>query len=253
MDLLRDNPKKMYFRFLAAAFGATLISCVYSVVDSAMVGQYQGPLGTAALAIVSPVFNAIFSLGLLTGIGGSVIFSTLRGESEKNRDLSNEYFTTSVILSAFFALLIFSAVMFAETPLLRLFGGDEVLIPLAHEYLMPIKFAIPFYIFSCMLSAFLRNDGSPGLAMAATLSSGLFNVVADYLLVFPLGLGLFGAGLATALGSLVSIAIIMSHFFKKRNTLRLVLPKRLFSKISKIVKTGFSTFFVDIAMGILTI
>ena len=80
MDLLKDNVQKIYIRYLAAAFGSALITSVYSVVDMAMAGQYQGPDGTAALAVVAPVWNVIYSLGLLTGIGGSVLLSMRRGQ-----------------------------------------------------------------------------------------------------------------------------------------------------------------------------
>ena len=54
-----------------------------------MVGQYHGPEGTAALAVAAPVWNIIYSLGLLMGIGGSVIFGTKRGESEKKDGSEN--------------------------------------------------------------------------------------------------------------------------------------------------------------------
>ena len=85
MDLFTSKIKPMYFKYLAAAFGSALISSIYGAVDMAMVGQYQGPEGTAALAVVAPVWNIIYSLGLLMGIGGSVLFTTLRGESEQNK------------------------------------------------------------------------------------------------------------------------------------------------------------------------
>ena len=85
MDFLNEKIKPMYFKYLTAAFGSALISSIYGVVDMAMVGQYQGPDGTAALAVVSPVWNIIYSLGLLMGIGGSVLFSMLRGESKENQ------------------------------------------------------------------------------------------------------------------------------------------------------------------------
>ena len=55
MDFLRGNIKPIYFRYLAAAFGSAMISCICGVMDMAMVGQYQGPDGTAALAVVAPV------------------------------------------------------------------------------------------------------------------------------------------------------------------------------------------------------
>lgn len=85
MDFLNEKIKPMYFKYLTAAFGSALISSIYGVVDMAMVGQYQGPDGTAALAVVSPVWNIIYSLGLLMGIGGAVLFSMLRGESKENQ------------------------------------------------------------------------------------------------------------------------------------------------------------------------
>ena len=81
MDLRKDPVKPLFFRYLSAAFGSALISSIYGVVDLAVVGQYQGPSGTAALAVVAPVWNVIYSLGLLTGIGGSVLFSTARAVS----------------------------------------------------------------------------------------------------------------------------------------------------------------------------
>ena len=84
MDFLKGNIKTLYFKYLAAAFGSVLITSVYSIVDMAMVGQYQGPEGTAALAVVAPIWNIIFSLGLLMGIGGSA-FSIPFDSTENNR------------------------------------------------------------------------------------------------------------------------------------------------------------------------
>lgn len=52
MDFLKGKIRPIYFRYLAA-FGSAMITSVYSVVDTAMVGQYHGPDGTAALAVVA--------------------------------------------------------------------------------------------------------------------------------------------------------------------------------------------------------
>ena len=68
MDLINGKIKPVYLKYLSAAFGSAMITSVYSIVDMAMVGQYQGPSGTAALAVVAPVWNIIYSLGLLMGI-----------------------------------------------------------------------------------------------------------------------------------------------------------------------------------------
>lgn len=105
MDLLKGDVRTIYRKYFLAAFGSALISCIYGVVDMAMVGQYQGPDGTAALAVVAPVWNVIYSLGLLTGIGGSVLLSAKRGSGAAGQAEANEYFTTAVLASVLPALL----------------------------------------------------------------------------------------------------------------------------------------------------
>lgn len=252
MDLLNGKVKPLYFKYLTAAFGSALISSIYGIVDMAMVGQYQGPQGTAAMAVISPIWNIIYSLGLLMGIGGSVLLSTLRGKSDENIEKSNEYFTASVIGVSILALITWFVLIFFDRELLLLFGAEESLMPLARRYVLPVKFAVPLFLFSQLLSAFLRNDGNPGLATKAVLCGGIFNVFGDYILVFVLNLGILGAGMATCLGCLLSVSVMLTHFFSKKCTLRFVKPTRLMHKLAKISVTGFSTFFIDVAMGILT-
>lgn len=253
MEFLTGKIKPMYFKYLRAAFGSALISSIYGAVDMAVVGQYQGPDGTAALAVVSPVWNVIYSLGLLMGIGGSVLFSALRGQSEGNQEKSNEYFTASLMGVSVLAAVSWLAVAIFDRQLLLLFGAEETLLPLARRYLFPVKFVIPSFLFSQMLAAFLRNDGNPGLATKAVLFGGIFNIFGDVFFVFGLNMGILGAGLATAIGSVISLLLMLTHFAGSRNTLRLRMPERPISMIKSICVTGFSTFFIDVAMGILTV
>ena len=253
MDFLNGNIKKLYFKYLAAAFGSTLISSIYSTVDMAMVGQYHGPEGTAALAVVAPIWSIIYSLGLLMGIGGSVLFSTIRGKGDTQTRQSNEYFTVSVIGSAVLSAAAWIVIALFDRELLLLFGADESTLALAREYVQPIKFVIPCFLFTQMLAAYLRNDKNPTLATAGVLVGGIFNIFGDYFFVFTCDMGAFGAGLATAIGSVISVLVMLSHFFTRKNSLRLVRPTRLPDKVRRITVTGFSTFFIDIAMRILTI
>ena len=252
MNFLTSKIRPMYFKYLAAAFGSALISSIYGVVDMAMVGQYQGADGTAALAVVSPVWNIIYSLGLLMGIGGSVVFSNLRGKSEENHKKSNEYFTAALIGVAALAVITWVIVIFFDRQLLLLFGAEETLLPLARRYIFPVKFVVPSFLFTQLMAAFLRNDGNPALATRAVLFGGFFNVFGDYFFVFAMDMGITGAGLATAMGSVFSLLIMLTHFRSKKNTLKLKKPENLFFMLKTISITGFSTFFIDVAMGILT-
>ena len=191
MNLLNGNIKPIYFKYLSAAFGSAMITSVYSLVDMAMVGQYQGSDGTA--------------------------------------------------------------ILFFDKPILLFFGADESLLALAETYLMPVKVVVPLFLFNQMLAAFLRNDNHPELATAGVLAGGLFNIAFDYIFVFTFDMGIFGAGLATAVGSGISFAVMLSHFWSEKNTLFLRKPTGMMGKLREISVTGFPTFFIDIAMGILTV
>lgn len=252
MDFLKGNIKPIYLKYLAAAFGSAMITSVYSIVDMAMVGQYQGAAGTAALAVVAPVWNIIYSLGLLMGIGGSVIFSTKRG-SEKKDSSENQYFTAAVIGALLLSLLAWMGIMRLESPILTFFGADADLLLLAKEYMRPIKYVFPLFLFNQMLAAFLRNDGNPAFATLGVLSGGIFNIFGDHFFVFTCNMGIYGAGLATAIGSAISFFVMLTHFVSRKNTLRLVKPQQPLAKLGEISVTGFSTFFIDVAMGILTV
>ncbi len=250
MDLLNGNLKTLYLKYLTASFGSALITSIYGLVDMVMVGQYHGPSGSAAMAVIAPVWNIIYSFGLLSGIGGSVLFSSCRGRGD--RSASNEYFSAAVILTSAFAAILWCVVAFFDKPLLLLFGADETLLPLAKQYLLPVKFTVPVFLFMQLLSAFLRNDSNPGLATKAVVMGGIFNIAGDYLLVFTFDMGILGAGIATACGACLSLAVMSMHFFSTKNTLSFARPSRFSLKFRQILTTGFSTFLIDIAMGILT-
>lgn len=124
MDLLKDSVRSLYFRYLAAAFGSALITSVYSVVD---------------MAVVAPVWNAVYSLGLLMGIGGSVLLSNARGRNSGN---ANEYFTAALAGACVLAGAAWLLLWLWEEPILVFFGADAQLLELAQRYLEPVKIVV---------------------------------------------------------------------------------------------------------------
>ena len=251
MDLLRDNLRTLYRNYLFASCGGALILSVYGLADMAMIGQYHGPVGSAAMAVISPMWNILYCFGLLAGIGGSVLYAVAKGE-KRDRE-ANGYFTAAVLLGIVISLLLWILVFLWEDPMLRLFGADDELLPLCREYLFAPKLTVPVYVFANILSAFLRNDSSPGLSTVAVVAGGVINVVGDYLLIFTLDMGIRGAGIATAVGALVTDLIMVLHFFKKKNTLRFVLPENLPKAAARISVHGFSPFLSDAALGVMTV
>ncbi len=249
MDILKGKIRPMFYQYLVAASGSALVASIFGIVDAMMVGQYHGPAGTAALAVFSPLWSIVFCLGLLAGIGGSVLFANLRGAGDE--ETAQQYFTLSVAYGVALSAVAMAGIGLFQDPLFRLFGADQELLHLAKLYLKPILFAIPCCVFSNILSAYLRNDNAPTLATVAVIIGGIFNCVGDYCCVFVLDLGIFGAGLATAIGQYIGIAIMLLHFLRKKNTLRFVKPTKALQKLKNISITGFSTAISDLAMGII--
>ena len=251
MDILKDRVKPLYFKYLVAASGSAMVVSVFGMIDAMMVGQYHGPMGTAALAVFSPMWSIIYCLGLLVGIGSSVLFANLRGRGEEED--AQQYFTLSIFYGLVLSVVSVIGIGLFQDQLLRFFGADEQLLELAKLYLKPILFAFPCCIFCSILSAYLRNDNNPGLATKAVIIGGVFNCVADYVCVFVLDLGILGAGIATAAAQYVALFVTMAHFFSKKNTLRFVKPVKAMKKIGDITFTGFSTAISDLALGIIGI
>lgn len=247
MDLLNGKLRTVYFHYLFAALGSALIVSIYSLVDMAAVGRYEGPLGAAAMACLQPMFTLFVALGLLFGIGGSVMLSIARGRGDENR--GNNFFTVATVAGIAVSVLITLVFAFFRQHLLVLFGADAELLPYCMDYTYWLTMSVPFFLMGQALSAFLRNDGAPLLATLATVLGGGFNIFGDIFFVFTCDMGIGGAGLATFLGQVISVAVLLIHFFRKKNTLRLIRPVSWRGDLKGVLSAGFAPFIVDMSMG----
>ncbi len=136
--------------------------------------------------------------------------------------------------------------IFCPGTLLRLMGGDAGIVALGIPYARIFLLFTPFFMCNYIVSAFVRNDGAPSLAMVATLSGSLFNVVFDYIFMFPMELGLAGAALATAVSPMLSIAICSRHFFQKDNTVQFVRQLPSAKLLGQSCQLGISGFVGDV-------
>ena len=249
MDLVKDDLGKVFRKYLFSSMGSSVIMSIYLFVDAVIVGQAAGPAGAATMAVMNPAYGVLIFLSLVCGIGGSVLMSASWGEGD--REEGNRFFTCGVILMAVVTVAIWLILLLFHEPLFRLFGADDEILATTMTYAWWIIGFTPLIMLSVFLACYVRNDGAPGLAMLAVLVGGTFNMVADWAFVFPVGMGISGAGLATVIANGIQIAILSTHFFSKKNNMRLVKDCGFFRRVPKVISVGFGAGMLDLANVIL--
>jgi len=251
MDFITGDIKQLYRKFLTASMASAMVMSIYSFVDTIAVGQSEGPAGAAAMAVITSLYGVLIFLGILCGVGGSVLYGNARGEGKEEK--ANALFTAATGLMLFLILLVWIIFALFHQQIFTFFGADAELMPKVMEYARWLIWFLPVFILPTFISSFIRNDGAPGLAMAAVIIGGCVNIFGDWFFVFPLGLGMTGAAMATVLGTSVQVIIMCIHFFTKKCTLRVVKPNHVKPAIYQTLGIGFGASVLDLGTVILSI
>ena len=242
--------KKLRGYILPNILATTGTSC-YVLADTVFISMAEGANGITGLNLVLPVFAITYAIGAMIGIGSATKYTLLKSLGDKKT--SDKYFSNSFIWSLLFGLPFLILGIFAPDAVLRILGADEVIEAVTHTYTRIILCFSPFFMLNFTFTAFVRNDNSPRIAMAATLISGIFNIIFDYILMFPLGMGMAGAALATGISPVVSICICMVHYLSKKNNIHFILTPPSFKRLLLSCSLGLVAFVGEISNGIITI
>lgn len=251
MDLQKDNLKKLYLRFLIPSLGSAMVMSIYTLTDAIVIGKGVGANALAALSITTPLLCVLMAMGILFGVGGSVQMNVYRGTGEYEK--ANRFFTLSFASFLVIAMLLWIIYGFKMETLLRIMGANETLYPYALQYMKYINLFLPVAVFSNYIAIFVRADQDPNRAMAGVLLGGAVNIVLDIVFVFPMQMGIGGAALASAIGMVIQVLVGITHFFSKKNKLKLIRPKHVASSVAQIVGNGIPSFFNEFANGFIVL
>ena len=222
----------------------------YILADTFFISLAEGSTGIAALNLVLPIYSLIFAIGSMMGVGSATRFSIARAREDETANL---YFSNAIFFAILFGIIFILLGIFVPDKILGILGGDAEIIAIGTIYTRIFMLFAPFFMLNYIFNAFVRNDGSPSIAMAATLFSSLFNIVFDYILMFPLGLGMAGAALATAFSPIVGVLICSLHFRKKSNSIRFLRKVPSIKRLFLSCQLGISAFIGEMASGITTL
>lgn len=241
--------EKQLRRYLLPNILAMIGTSCYILADTFFISLSQGPNGITALNLVLPLYGLIFALGSMIGIGSATRYALGKGSNTPDYHL---YFSNSIIWTLLVGAVFVALGVAVPDGVLRLMGADDTISQVGHNYIRIVLCFAPLFMLNFTCTAFVRNDGAPRIAMAATLLSGLFNILFDYLLMFPLGLGMTGAALATGFSPVVSMSICLLHYLSPRNTIRLTPTLPSLRRLLSACQLGVVAFVGEMSSGVTT-
>ena len=246
-EFIQKPVKELFFHYLIPAICGTMVTSIYVLADTIIIGKRLGATALAALNIALPIYNIFFGFGLLFGVGGSVLMSIARGKGRHEE--GNSFFSLSLLMNlATWLICMVICVLFMEDIAIML-GGTSETMPYIIEYIPYLIWGMGVFFFSSFLQTFIRNDGAPKLSMNGVIAGGVTNIILDYIFVYPLNMGMKGAALATVIGSSLTVLILCTHFFSPKNQLKFTLKNFSPVFLVRILSNGFPSFVIEIAAG----
>lgn len=223
----------------------------YILADTFFISKGLGTEGLTALNLAIPVYSFINGSGLLLGIGGAAKYSI--SKAQKREKEANHVFTNVIWLMLIFSVVFVVTGLVWANRLASWLGAEREVYEMTKVYLRMLLLFSPAFITNQIFVCFVRNDGNPRLSMMAMLIGSGANIILDYIFIFPLGLGMFGAVLATGTAPLISMCILSGHWIRKKNCFHFVKVGLSAAVVKIIMALGVSSLISELASGIVMI
>lgn len=247
---MEEKTTKVFARYALPQMIGLLANSVYVIVDGIFIGNRLGTKAMAAAAVSVPLVEFLIAISMAMTSGAGVLISSSFGRNDKKR--AREIFNLILYMALAVGLLIIGFGNLYINQLANLLGSTKEIHTLAITYMRYIITFSPFLIFSFLLGGLVRNDGENRLAMIAMSLGSFSNIVLDYVFMYPFNMGIGGAALATAIGPIFSVLILLPHFFSKKGNLFFERVKIKIKEIKEILRLGFPAFIMEFSIGTIT-
>ena len=249
MKNLKDNILRDFAKYVSLNVISMIGLSLYILADTFFIANGVGSIGLTALNIVLPLWSLISGFGLMIGIGAGISYSIKRGKNNKKG--ANKVFTHAMLFGLAIGVILTIIGLIFSYDIVVILGADEVVAPLASEYLKTLLSFSCVFIVNNIVTTFVRNDNDPNLAMIAMILGSLSNVVLDYIFIYPFKLGMFGAALATGTTPILSLIVLSLHFIRKKNNFKIIKCKVSFTYVKRIISLGIPSFITEFSSGVI--
>ncbi len=256
LDFGNERIPKLFSQLFFPTLIGIVFNALLTIIDGVFVGHGVGANGIAAVNIVAPLFMVVTGLGLMFGIGSSVIASIrlANGEIKAANIISTQAFLAGVAI----VVIISIPCLVAPESVVRMLGSSDVLLPDTISYLLWLLPGMVFLLIECVGMMLVRLDGSPRYAMWCNIVAATFNIALDYILVFPMQMGVAGAAIATSVSCGLGGIMVLVYFLCYSNTMKFHRLKMSLTSLLLtlrnawyMAKIGFATFLTEIAMSVM--
>lgn len=202
--------KQQFFKYVFQNVAGMIGVSVYILADTFFISVCSGANGITVLNLALPIYGLIFAIGSMVGVGSATRFAIRKAQGKKDIDF---YFTQAVIWDCILSIPFMLLGIFAPEQVLRFMGADAVIMELGKSYVRIFMTAAPFFMVNYVFTAFTRNDNAPTTAMIGSIAG-------DYIFMFPMGLGLTGAALATVFSPVITSLVCSVHCLGKNSGVR---------------------------------
>ncbi len=188
-----------------------LISSIYNLADTYFVGTL-GESPQAATGILFTLQAIIQAISFMLGHGSGTFVS--RSLADKDTETASRYVSTAFFTGAAAGTLLSVVGLIFLSPFMRLLGSTETILPYARDYGMWVLISCPFMVCSLVMNNNLRFEGKSFYSMIGLSAGGILNIFGDWLLIRRLDMGVFGAGMSTAISQIVSFFLLLIFYWK---------------------------------------
>lgn len=249
-------------RLFAKLFIPTLLGMVswamLTVVDGVFVGWGVGSHGIAAINICFPIFIVLTGFALMMGAGVSVVASIHL--SQKNVKAARINVTQAIGFASFLVLLVVLVIEAFPEWMARLLGASDTLASHVVDYMVWLMPSAVTQMWSVIGLFVIRLDGSPKYAMWCNVVPATLNMLLDWLFIYPLGMAVKGAAIASSISTMVGGLMAISYLLFISKKLNLYPLKATMMGLRQTLrnvlyqcKIGFSAFVGEVAMAMLMI
>ena len=229
-------------RFLAAEYRRVLFPVMFSVlggtinalIDSVFVSRSMGASALSAVNLSMPVYLVLCTLGALVSSGGAVLSAQAAGRD--NMKKAAELYRTALTCSLLMGLLATLLGLLFLGPLAGLLAGRNSVRSGVEAYCRVTLAGGAVYVVSYIPLRYLQLEGKTAQISRMILLMVATDVALDYVLLYPLRMGLSGAALASVIAMLVSGAygfIALEQGFSNYRFRRLRLNLRELGEIAR--------------------